>query len=94
MDFVKSIGKSIDSAFTSHKDADPFFSEFLFFVVHDNAAYVCMHSCMFACVLTCVRRIKDTKARAETKVKDRMGACACMTALHSISSTHPLPQRL
>ena len=43
MDFVKSIGKSIDSAFTSHKDADPFFSEFLFFVVHYNAAYVCMY---------------------------------------------------
>ena len=40
MDFFKSVGKTMDTSFSSHKDADQFFEEQKFFVVHYNVAYV------------------------------------------------------
>ena len=36
--FFKSVGKSMDSSFTTHKDSDEFYEEQKFFVVHYNAA--------------------------------------------------------
>ena len=40
MDFLKSVGKTMDSSFTNFKDTDPFFEMQKFFVVHYNAAFV------------------------------------------------------
>ncbi len=83
MDFFKSVGKSMDSSFTSHKDSDEFFETNKFFIVHYNAAYGQLGH--FASVLSryfeinasssCslyLYSVKDAKSRSEVKVKHRM----------------------